>query len=607
VDWVLIALSVAGAVPPAQRALTAAGRGRLDINGLMVLAVLGALAIGEYTESATVVALFGVAQWMELRTVRRARMAIRSLLDVAPDVVRLDDNPDGPPVPVAEVSVGTCVRILPGERIPVDGILVRGDTDVNQAPITGESTPVDRHAGDDVFAGTINGHGAMVVRVTRPQAQTLLARMVHLIEDAQARRAPVQQFIDRFAQWYTPAIVAVAAGLALVPWIWPGIDRSASDTWLYRGLVTLVVGCPCALVIATPVSLMSALASAAPHGVLIKGGAALERLAGVRVVAFDKTGTLTHGEVVVRSVVPMPGVSADEVLRLAAAVERYSDHPIARAVVAAARAQALAVPEAHGVRVAPGLGVSGAVDGQQVHCGSPRSVMQQGWMTPDAQVCVDGLVAAGTSPMIVVCDGRVRGAVAVADRARASAAVTVAALRQLGVHTTVMLTGDHAPAAEAIAREVGLDRVEASLLPADKVRYIEHLRQDGPVAMVGDGINDAPALAAADVGVVMGVMGSGAAVETADIALMTDDLPRLAATVRLGRATLTNIRGNVAIALGLKLAFVVAAALGVATLWMAMLADTGASVIVVAHALRLRGFQWPDSASRVSTQASMAA
>jgi Cd2+/Zn2+-exporting ATPase len=607
VDWVLIAVSVAGTVQPARRAFAAAVRGRLDINGLMVLAVIGAMAIGEYAESATVVVLFGLAQWMETRTVRRARMAIRALLQVAPEVVRLDDDPEGPPVPVGEVAIGTCVRILPGERVPVDGTVVRGDTDVNQAPITGESTPIDRHPGDEVFAGTINGHGAMVVRVTRPQAQTMLARMVHLIEDAQARRAPVQQFIDRFAQWYTPAIVAVAAGLALVPWVWPGVDRGAAETWLYRGLVTLVVGCPCALVIATPVSLMSALASAARHGVLIKGGAALERLAGVRVVAFDKTGTLTHGEVAVRAVVSIDAAGDDDVLALAAAVERYSDHPIARAVVGAAREKGLAVPEAHAVRVLPGLGVSGVVRGRQVHCGSPRSVEQMGAMTPDVSTRVEALVAAGTSPMVVVCDGRVTGVVAVADRARASAAVTVAALRALGVQTTVMLTGDHAPAAMAIARDVGLDHVEASLLPGDKVRCIEHWRQHGPVAMVGDGINDAPALAAADVGVVMGVLGSGAAVETADIALMTDDLPRLASTIRLGRATLGNIRINVAIALGLKLAFVVAAALGVATLWMAMLADTGASVIVVAHALRLRWFQWPDSASRVPTHASMAA
>jgi len=604
-DWILIAISVAGAVIPARRALTAAGRGRLDINGLMVLAVIGALAIGEYAESAAVVALFGVAQWMESQTVRRARLAIRSLLEVAPEVVRLDDDPDGPPVPVAQVAVGTCVRILPGERIPVDGTVVRGDTDVNQAPITGESTPVDRHPGDEVFAGSVNGHGAIVVRVTRPHAQTLLARMVHLIEDAQARRAPVQQFIDRFARWYTPFIIAVAAGLALVPWVWPGIDRSEGGTWLYRGLVTLVVGCPCALVIATPVSLLSALASAARHGVLIKGGAALERLAGVCAVAFDKTGTLTHGEVMVRSVVPLTGSSDDEVLRLAAAVERYSDHPIARAVMAEARTRGIEVPDAHAVRVAPGLGVSGEVLGQQVHCGSPRSVIQQGAMTADTRSCVDALVAEGTSPMLVVCNGRVIGAVAVADRARASAAAAVAALRTLGVRTTVMLTGDHAPAAEAIARDVGLDRVEASLLPGDKVRCVEQLRQHGLVAMVGDGINDAPALAAADVGIVMGVMGSGIAMETADIALMTDDLSRLATTIRLGRATLTNIRVNVAIALGLKLAFVVAAAFGAATLWMAMLADTGASVIVVAHALRLRWFQWPDSASRVPTQVSM--
>jgi Zn2+/Cd2+-exporting ATPase len=514
------------------------------------------------------------------------RAAIRHLLDLAPPEAWLDDAGVERRVGLDEVRPGQRVRIRPGERVPLDGTVAEGRSEVNQAPITGESLPVEKGPGDEVFAGTINGHGALGIVVTRRRDDTTLARIIHLVEQAQAERAPVQLFIDRFARWYTPAVVVMAVLMALVP-ILAGGDPS---TWIYRALVVLVVACPCALVISTPVSMVSALAGAARHGVLIKGGAALERLAAVTTVAFDKTGTLTRGEVAVSAVEPMDEVGVGALLQAAAAVEQYSEHPVARAIVADARARGFEVPVASDVRAMPGLGVEGQVGATRVRCAAPR-FFDEGTLTGDVRARLARLVAAGLSPVIVTSDARVLGVIGVSDRERDSAATVVSDLRREGIARVAMLTGDHQPGATAVGGRVGVDEVRAELLPAGKVAAIHDLRTLGPVAMVGDGINDAPALAAADVGIVMGAMGSDAAIETADIALMTDDLSRIPWVLRLSHATLRNVRVNVAVALGLKAAFVVAAALGVATLWMAVLADTGASVIVLANALRLRRFR----------------
>ena len=584
---IFLAAVLAGSVFPAQRAWLSVRKGKLDINALMVIAVTGALFIGQWEEAAMVVFLFAVAQWLESRSVDRARAAIRSLLNLAPPEARIDDGTGERMLPIDRVLPGQRMLVRPGERLALDGTVLDGRSDVNQAPITGESVPVEKVAGDEVFAGTINGHGSLAVSVTRRGDDTTLARIIHLVEEAQARRAPIQQFIDRFAAWYTPAVVAAAAAIGVVP-ILMGLP---AETWIYRALVVLVVACPCALVISTPVSMVSALAGAARHGVLIKGGASLERLAGVSAIAIDKTGTLTRGEVSVGAAEPLDGVESRELLRLAASVEHQSEHPIAQAIVAEARARGIAFPVASGVRALPGLGVEGDVDGHRVLCAAPK-YFNGGVPLGVAGVALsDRLTGSGLSPVVVVRDAEPIGVIGVSDRERDGAAEVVADLRRHGITRVAMLTGDATSSARAVGARVGVDDVRAELLPADKVEAVTALRRTGAVAMIGDGINDAPALAAADVGIVMGAIGSDAAIETADVALMTDDLSKVAWAIRLSRATLRNVRVNVAIALGLKAAFVVAAAAGVATLWMAVLADTGASVIVLANALRLRRFQ----------------
>jgi Cd2+/Zn2+-exporting ATPase len=589
-DWArpfFLAAVAAGVIFPARRAAAALGRGALDINALMVIAVLGALLIDEWEEAAMVVLLFAVAQALESRSLERARAAIRRLLDLTPPEARIADTSGERLVAVDRVRPGQLMIVRPGDRIALDGTVREGRSDVNQAPITGESLPVDKSAGDDVYAGTINGHGALAVEVTRRRDDTTLARIVHLVESAQGHRAPVQQFIDRFAAWYTPAVVAAAVLMAVVP-VLAGLP---SSVWLYRALVLLVVACPCALVISTPVSLVSALAGAARRGVLIKGGAALERLAGVSALAFDKTGTLTTGEIAVAAVEPMAGAVERDVLGWAASVEQRSEHPVGRAIVMAANGHEPVSPAAD-VRALPGFGVEGTVGGTAVVCGAPRLFRERGLLDDEAGSRADRMVESGLSPVVVARGGQVVGVIGLADRERDVAPGLVADLHRHGVRRVTMLTGDHERPARALGRRIGVDDVRAGLLPGDKVAAIDDLRAStGPVAMVGDGINDAPALAAADVGIVMGAMGSGAAIETADIALMTDDLSKIPWAIRLSRATLANVRSNVAIALALKFAFVVAAATGVATLWMAVLADTGASLIVVANALRLRRFE----------------
>jgi Zn2+/Cd2+-exporting ATPase len=459
---------------------------------------------------------------------------------------------------------------------------------VNQAPITGESLPVEKAEGDEVFAGTINGHGALTVAVTKRRADTTLARIVHLVESAQAKRAPSQQFIDRFAAWYTPSVVILSVLVATVPVLVLG---QPFDTWLYRALVLLVVACPCALVISTPVSIVSALAGAAQHGVLVKGGIHLERLAVVRVVAFDKTGTMTTGRLSLDAVHPVTGQQATDVVSAAASVESQSEHPIASAILASAHAQGVALHAPTGVRALPGLGVEGWVNGDLIVCGTPRLFNERGGLTPAVSALASDVARRGLSPIVVSRNGAAIGVLGVSDRPKAGAAQVVSDLRAHGVSRIAMITGDHDAAARATGSELGVDDVRSGQLPADKVAAVEELRlAHGAVAMVGDGVNDAPALAAADVGIVMGAMGSGAALETADIALMTDELLKVPYTIRLSRATLANIRVNVALSIGLKAAFVILAIAGMATLWMAVLADTGASALVVANAVRLRRF-----------------
>ena len=583
-----VAAALVGSVFPAQRAIQSVRKRTLDINALMVVAVAGALAIGEFEEAAMVVTLFAAAQWLEAQSLDRARKAIARLLDLAPTEVLVRDDAGERLTGIEAVDPGALMIVKPGDKFALDGIVRNGRSDVNQAPITGESIPVEKSEGDEVFAGTINGHGALVVAVTRRRADTTLARIVHLVESAQAQRAPLQRFIDRFAAWYTPAVVVLAVMIATLPTLVAG---QAFDVWLYRALVLLVVACPCALVISTPVSIVSALAGAARHGVLVKGGVHLERLATVRVVAFDKTGTVTTGNLSLSATLPLPGTTENKLIELAAAVESQSEHPIAAAVIQDAKNRGLRIENPTDVRALPGLGVEGIVDGAAVVCGTTRLFEERGWMTAALADLTSAIVARGLSPVLVARDGTAIGVLGLSDRPKLNAARVVSDLRRHGLSSVAMITGDHEAAATAIGAALGVDVVKAAQLPQDKVTSVQALRREhGPIAMVGDGVNDAPALAAADVGIVMGAMGSDAALETADIALMTDELPNVPYTIRLSRATLANIRANVALSLGLKAAFVVMAVAGVATLWMAVLADTGASALVVANAIRLRKF-----------------
>jgi Cd2+/Zn2+-exporting ATPase len=421
------------------------------------------------------------------------------------------------------------------------------------------------------------------VAVTRRRRDTTLARIIHLVETAQAQRAPSQQFIDRFARWYTPAVIVLAVVMATVP----PLAAGSFEDWFYRALVLLVVSCPCALVISTPVSVVSALAGAARHGVLVKGGVHLERLAAIKAIAFDKTGTLTRASLRVTAVTPLH-VTEDELLRTAAAVEARSEHPVAAAVVAEARQRNLTFDAAHNVRALPGLGAEGDVAGARVVCGNVRLFTERGMLTEQARAGADTIAAAGSSPVIVARDEQIIGFIGVADQEREVAADAVDFLHRQGLRPVVMLTGDQEAAARAIATRLGIDDVRAGLLPQEKMAAVQELRrQHGAIAMVGDGVNDAPALAVADVGIAMGAIGSDAALETADVALMTDELPKVAYAIRLSRATVRNIRVNVALSLALKAAFLALAVSGMATLWMAVIADTGTSLLVVANAMRL--------------------
>jgi Cd2+/Zn2+-exporting ATPase len=581
----LLALSVVtGGIYTVRRALSAARTFSLDINVLMLVAVAGAVLIGEWFEAATVVFLFALAQFLEARSMDRARGAIRALMDVTPVEALIRRDGVERRVGVDEVAVGDTIIVKPGEKIPLDGRVAAGESHVNQAPVTGESLPIDKGPGDDVFAGTINGRGALEVVVTRPRRDTTLARIIHLVERAQAQRAPSQAFVDRFARWYTPAVLVLAFAIATIP----PLAGAPAGPWLYRALVLLVISCPCALVISTPVSIVSALAAAARKGVLIKGGVHLERTGAVRCVAFDKTGTLTKGRVHVTEVEPLDGASADAVLGLAASLELRSEHPIGRAIVRRAEADGIALAAGDSFQALPGRGAEARIGGTAAVVGNHRLFEERGLCSPMIHDRLDALAARGRTAILVARDSRAIGVIGVADELRESSRDAIDLLRQQGVSRVALLTGDNAETANAIAREIGVDDVRAELLPEDKVTAIEDLRRKyGTVVMVGDGVNDAPALATADVGIAMGAAGSDAALETADVALMADELLKIPYAVRLSRAAVRNIRANIAFSLALKAVFLGLAVAGAATLWMAVVADMGASLIVIANGLRL--------------------
>ena len=629
VNGLSIAAMLVAGLPVARSAWRALTINReIGINALMTIAAIGAIIIGAYTEAGLVMVLFAIGEALEGYTMERARNAIRSLMAVAPNEAtvmrpcidcrehRGQDGYTGGAcpfcgleehrVPVSDLRAGETIIVKPGERIAMDGRITSGASSVNQAPITGESVPVDKASGDSVFAGSINGQGALNIEVTRLAADNAISRIIRLVEEAQEQRAPAQRFVDQFAKVYTPAVVVIAALVALVPPLLFGAPflnpNPATQGWLYRALELLVVACPCALVISTPVSLISAIASGARNGVLFKGGAHLEALSRVRAIAFDKTGTLTAGQPTVVDVRSADCDTCDaaptcehrqDLLALATAVERRSEHPLARAVVNSAEQNGLGgkYPAAASVTAMAGKGITGSVNGHDVVIGSHEYF--EGVVPHDPAQCDEARAAsrAGNTPLMVSADGRYLGYIAVADSVRETSRQALAELKRDGMAGLVMLTGDNAATAQRIAEQVGVTDTRANLLPEHKVEAVKELRgRFGPVAMVGDGINDAPALAAADVGIAMGGGGTAQAMETADVVLMADDLSKLPFALRLSRAAMRTIRTNIGLSIGIKLAFFVVVLLGLGTMWMAVLADVGVSLLVTLNGLRLLGF-----------------
>lgn len=578
---------VTGVWMVAPKAWFAVRRVRPDMNLLMTVAVVGAVGIGEWFEAATVAFLFALSLVLESWSVARARRAVAALMALTPAKARIICPKDKCEelVDVGSVAVGTTVIVKPGEKFPLDGVLKAGSTTADQSPITGESMPVSKAIGDSVYAGTVNGMGAVEVVTTKPASDTTLARIVRMVGEAQGRRAPSEQWVDTFARYYTPLAMALAVLVALVP---PLLLAGGWSYWFYQALVLLVIACPCALVLSTPVSIVSALTSAARQGVLIKGGLYVELPGRLRAVALDKTGTLTEGRPAVVRVIPLSGHSEDELLEIAAAIESRSEHPLAHAIVSFAVARGIRPSAANNYQAIKGKGASAALNGQQVWIGSHRYLEERAQETPEMHQTLEGLAEAGHSVVVIGNDDHVCGFIAVADRVRPQARAAVAALRHAGIQHIIMLTGDNRGTADAIARQTGVDEVQAELLPEDKLRVVEELvTRHGRVAMVGDGVNDAPAMARATLGVAMGAVGTDAAIETADIALMGDDLTKLPWLIRHSRRTLAVIRQNIGLSLAVKALFVALTLAGHASLWAAIAADMGVSLLVVANALRL--------------------
>jgi Cd2+/Zn2+-exporting ATPase len=576
---------IAGGLGTYKKGWIALRHGNLNINALMSIAVTGALMLGQWPEAAMVMVLFSVAELIESKSLDRARNAVGKLLQLSPDRVTLQQA-DGTwsDVDSRQVAIGAVVRVKPGERIGLDGVVTAGRSAVDQAAISGESLPVDKTPGDAVFAGTLNASGSLDYRVTARADGTLLARIVHAVSAAQASKAPTQRFVDRFARVYTPVVFALAVLVAIVP---PVLFDGAWQTWIYKALVLLVIACPCALVISTPVTIASGLASAARKGILVKGGVYLEMGRALTALAFDKTGTITRGVPVQTDVHIMSGADAQLCGLLAASLAGRSDHPVSKAVAQAANIEELNRFKVEEFEALPGRGVQGMLDGRSYALGNRRLVAERGFLSAETVTRLDQLESEGKTAVMLIDEGGVLALFAVADEIREGSREAIAALRELDVQT-VMLSGDNERAVAAIARDVGIDNAYGNQLPEDKLGAIAALASNGArVGMVGDGINDAPALARADIGFAMGVMGSDAAIETADVALMDDDLRKVAVFIGLSKATHAILIQNITLALGIKAAFLAMAVTGYSTLWMAVVADVGASLLVIGNGLRL--------------------
>lgn len=588
-EWVVAALALAAilgcGLGTYKKGWIALKNRNLNINALMSIAVTGAVLIGQWPEAAMVMVLFTVAELIEARSLDRARNAIGGLMQLAPDMATVQQA-DGQwrEVEVREVAIGARVRVRPGERIGLDGEVVSGQSSVDQAPITGESLPVEKSVGDKLFAGTINQAGAMEYRVTAAAGQSTLARIIKAVEEAQGARAPTQRFVDQFSRIYTPVVFAVALAVALIP---PLFMAGAWFDWIYRALVLLVVACPCALVISTPVTIVSGLAAAARKGILIKGGVYLEGGRKLDFLALDKTGTITHGKPVQTDSKVLDPLFEGRAQALAASLAARSDHPVSGAIALFAKDQDLVLSEVTEFAALAGRGVRGDIEGQTYHLGNHRLVEELGLCSPELEAQLDVLERQGKTVVLLLDRSGPLALFAVADTVKDSSRQAIAELHELGIKT-VMLTGDNPHTAQAIAAQVGIDRAEGNLLPADKLASIENLYAQGHrVGMVGDGINDAPALARAEIGFAMAAAGTDTAIETADVALMDDDLRKIPAFVRLSRQSAAILTQNIVLALGIKAIFLAITFAGMATMWMAVFADMGVSLLVVFNGLRL--------------------
>ncbi len=556
---------------------------------LMTVAILGAAAIGEWGEGAAVVILFAISEALETYSMEKARASIRSLMDIAPKEALIRRGHKEMVIPVEDIQIGDVMIVKPGQKLAMDGTVRKGNSTINQAAITGESVPVTKTMGDNVYAGTLNEEGLLEVEVTKTVEDTTIAKIIHLVEEAQAEKAPSQAFVDRFAKYYTPAIMLIALGIAVVPPLFLG---ASWGEWIYRGLAVLVVGCPCALVISTPVSIVTAIGSAAKHGVLIKGGIHLEQLGALSMIAFDKTGTLTKG---VPEVTEFQNLSKDEdneVLALAAALEKGSQHPLASAILRKVESEGVQSTRlvVHEFTSVTGKGVKGTIGLETYYFGSPNwfeELLPEGLPKAIASNIL-ALQQQGKTVMVIGSTEKIIGIFAVADEVRKESENVIQRLHQLGIKRTLLLTGDNKATAQFIGKQLAISEIHAELLPHDKLEFIKSLQTNqGRVGMVGDGINDAPALAASTVGIAMGGVGTDTALETADVVLMADELEKLPFTIRLSRRTLGIIKQNITFSIGIKAIALLLIVPGWLTLWMAVFADMGATLLVTLNSLRL--------------------
>ncbi|MCH7618616.1 MAG: cadmium-translocating P-type ATPase [Candidatus Marinimicrobia bacterium] len=565
----------------------------LDMNFLMSIAVIGAAVIGEWLEGAMVIFLFSIAELLEAGSLERARKAIRSLMELSPDTVSvIRDDGSSETVQIDTVDVGDLILVRPGERIPLDGNLLESGGFVDQSPITGESMPVRKEVEDTVYAGSINGDSALKIRVSRLHSDSTISRIVKLVEKARSNKAPTERFVDKFSRYYTPTVVAISAALVLVPTL---IFDAPFETWFYRSLVLLVVACPCALVISTPVTIVSGLTRAAKSGVLIKGGNYLEAMAYIDTIVLDKTGTVTVGKPEVVKVIPLNGMSEEKMLSLAAAVESASEHPVAKAIVSAMEKVNSNIEKSESLHNHPGEGAHAVVNGRQVYVGNHQFFEKSGLCNTEIEKRLEEIEDLGRTAVLVWEEKIPIGIIAVQDVIRPVAKDVISQFEELGIKNTYLLTGDNKRTAASIAKQAGIKNFQGELMPSGKMEVLIDLSKRGyKTMMVGDGVNDTPALAAADVGVAMGSAGSDQALETADVALMSDDLTKLPFAISLSKKSLRIVKENIIFALGIKAVFMIMAPFGMATLWMAVGADMGASLLVILNGMRVLKFKAPN-------------